>query len=448
MVKCGFSKKCITPPLGAPIVGYYCERRVKGVLDDLFVRATAFDDGKTKAVVIAVDVCLMTKELCDELREKIAKECNVEVNAVFISASHTHTGPLLGKDFASEMECPKEYEEYFKIQICEAAKYAFLDLVPAKFYYAENEAKEISFIRRYRMKDGSVQTNPGVCNPDIDHAIGTPNETVRLLKILREGANDLFIINYGTHTDTVTGEYISADYPAYLCDTLEKAIPGTDCMFLLGPQGDVNHVRTDGINGPGWKLINDNFGEQEEDLAAHARHMGRVIAGSVLSVCALAKEVKTDKISFGTKSVMLPSNQENDKLDEAKKIADLYDQGRHTELPYDGMELVTVVAGARRILRLKDGPEFFEGVLSAVKIGEFVFAGISGEPFVEIGTRIYDDSPYDKMILSCLTNASGSYYPTSSAMAEGGYEASTCNIRAGADDILVNGMTELLNELK
>jgi len=32
-------------------------------------------------------------------------------------------------------------------------------------------------------------------------------------------------------------------------------------------------------------------------------------------------------------------------------------------------------------------------------------------------------------------------------MAEGGYEASTCSIRAGADDILVNGMAELLNEL-
>ena len=459
MIKCGFDKKCITPPLGAPIVGYYLERRVKGVLDDLYVRASAFDDGKVRAVVIAVDVCYITKDMCDELRKRIAKECNVDENAIHICASHTHTGPLLGKDFASESECPKAYEEMFKTQICDAASYAFMDLKPARFFYGENEAKNISFSRRFKMKDGTVATNPGVCNPDIDYPIGVPDETVRFLKILREGADDLFIVNYGTHTDTVTGEYISADYPAYLCETLERAIPGTKCMFLLGPQGDVNHVNVKGWQtdeecekefGPleGWKLTNDNFGDSEEDMSAHPRHMGRVIAGAVLSALALAKEIKMDKISFATRELTLPSNQENDKLEEAERIAKLYDEGRHQELPYDGMNLVTVVAGARRILSLKDGPECFYGNIYGIKIGDFVFAGMGGEPFVEIGKRIYEGSPFENMIFSCLTNSEGSYYPTSSAMTEGGYEAATCNIRAGADNIIVNNMIELLNELK
>ena len=51
-MKTGFSKKCITPPIGSPIVGYYKPRFTKGVVDDLYVRAVAFGDGEKKAVCI------------------------------------------------------------------------------------------------------------------------------------------------------------------------------------------------------------------------------------------------------------------------------------------------------------------------------------------------------------------------------------------------------------
>ena len=51
-MKCGFCKKVITPPLGTPIVGYYSERLMKGVIDDLYVRAAAFSDGEKKAVIL------------------------------------------------------------------------------------------------------------------------------------------------------------------------------------------------------------------------------------------------------------------------------------------------------------------------------------------------------------------------------------------------------------
>ena len=43
IMKTGFAKKCVNPPYGAPITGYYSTRLTKGILDDLFVRAVAFD---------------------------------------------------------------------------------------------------------------------------------------------------------------------------------------------------------------------------------------------------------------------------------------------------------------------------------------------------------------------------------------------------------------------
>ena len=41
----GFGRVCITPPLGTPIVGYYMERRVSGVLDDVYAATVAISCG-------------------------------------------------------------------------------------------------------------------------------------------------------------------------------------------------------------------------------------------------------------------------------------------------------------------------------------------------------------------------------------------------------------------
>ena len=64
-MKVGFSKICINPPFGAPIVGYYEERLTKGILDDLFIRAVVFDDGNKKAAFVAIDVCELPQKFFD-----------------------------------------------------------------------------------------------------------------------------------------------------------------------------------------------------------------------------------------------------------------------------------------------------------------------------------------------------------------------------------------------
>ena len=47
----------------------------------------------------------------------------------------------------------------------------------------------------------------------------------------------------------IGGEYNSADYPGFLCKTIEDALPGTNCVFLQAPEGDVNHVNTNPTPG-------------------------------------------------------------------------------------------------------------------------------------------------------------------------------------------------------
>ena len=445
-IKSGFSRLCITPPLETPISGYYEARYTKGILDDLYVSAVAFDDGNKKAVVLAVDTIMFSQIQCDGYRKIIADFCDIPMESIFINCSHTHTGPMIGEDFASDLCGNPLYDEFIGIQMRDAAKLAIEDICESKFYVAQGEAKNISFIRRFRMEDGSVQTNPGVGNPNIDHALGKPNETVKLLKIERKDADDIFIVNFGVHPDTIGGEYISADYPGFVCSTIEDAVEDTKCMFLLAPQGDVNHINPNPKKGDSNGL-HDTFDGCPRGYE-HAKHMGRVIAGAVLQICGKATEIEADDIKYSVKTVVCPSNQENDKLDEARKIVEIHESGRDDELPYKAMELTTVVAEATRIVELENGPDSYSFTLSAIKIGDMVFAGIPGEPFTEIANRIYTESPFDTTILCCLTNGGDSYFPTSSAYEEGGYEARTSRLKKGADDIIVNGTTQLLNEIK
>ena len=222
-MKTGFSQICINPPYGTPICGYYEERLVKGIADNLFARAVAFDDGEKKAVIITVDVCYLAQKYFDAIKDAICNSTDLERNAIFINCSHTHTGPVIGKDFASELRSTEAYDEFLITSIRDAAVYAISDLKETEIETASGEAKGISFIRRYRMCDGSVATNPGVGNPDIDHALGTPNETVKLVKLVRRDGDDIFIVNFGTHPDSVGGDYISADYMGFVCSILQQS---------------------------------------------------------------------------------------------------------------------------------------------------------------------------------------------------------------------------------
>ena len=45
MLKAGFGRIDITPPLGVSVQGYYEKRLADGILDPLYATAVAFEDG-------------------------------------------------------------------------------------------------------------------------------------------------------------------------------------------------------------------------------------------------------------------------------------------------------------------------------------------------------------------------------------------------------------------
>ena len=55
MIKAGFSRVDVTPPLGSYLSGYFSARYAKGMIDPIYLNAIALSDGNDTAVIIIAD---------------------------------------------------------------------------------------------------------------------------------------------------------------------------------------------------------------------------------------------------------------------------------------------------------------------------------------------------------------------------------------------------------
>lgn len=444
-LQAGFARVNVTPMMGIGITGYYKPRFVKGVRDELELSALALTCGQTRLVLLSMDHCGIHTPEADPIRAYVAEKTGLPVEAVYLHATHTHTGPCLVRDSADPPE--REYYELVLRRAADAACYALADCKPARMGYGVGSAPNIAFIHRFRMKDGSVKTNPGVNNPDIVAPIGEVDERVNVLRFDREGADSLVLVNFGDHPDTIGGELVSADWPGFLRRRLEKSLDNVRCIFFNGAQGDVNHVNVHPTAGD----FNDMFVDFDDVSRGygHARHMGNVVAGAVLQVFDKVTYLDVDTLKALQKTIQISSNMPSpEQLPEARRIEELHQAGRDCDIPYEGMMLTTVVAEAERMLKLADGPEHFDMKLSGIAIGPIAMIGIPGEPFTGIGRALKQAPGWTLVLPTCLTNGSDGYFPMQDAYDEGGYEARSSPFKAGVAERIISEGTKLLAELQ
>ncbi len=465
--KAGFSRVDITPPLGSFMPGYYKLRYAKEVLDPLQINMVAFSDGKTTALVAQYDTEAISDAVADKMRDAIVKATGVPRDAILLHASHTHdSGFLAAADVANDKratDVDRVYIEMCVARSADAALAAIADLKPAKLSCGRSVAKRISFGRRYLMKNGKVQTNPGTNNPDIVRPVGTADDTVQVLRIDRDGGKPICVINFQTHPDVVGGETITADWPGLTRTVFEAATFGESlCVVINGTQGDVNHCnvmpRPGELNG-----LKRDFDAVDRGYD-HAKHMANVLAASALSVWMKCAPLEAGEIRYAASLVRVPANKAKDS--DVKNLAWANDVWElHAKADKDGvaatpndyvtkkygwtdMELTTEVARAGRIRNMAKHADYHDLPLTSFAIGNSVaFGGFPGEPFNDIGVEVRKASPFRLTILSCLTNGCRGYFPFSSSFKEDGYEAATSPFGPSVADDLISGEIALLKKL-
>ena len=444
--KAGYAHLDITPPLGIPICGYFHKRIADGVLDATGAGCVAVSDGTNAALIYCVDDLHLTNPFFEKAFPAITAATGIPRDRIYVHSTHSHTTAAdWPRDWFTKEEARLTmiYANMRIAKLADLGRFALSNMAPATIAIARTECKEVSFIRRYRMKDGSARTNPGLRNPNVDHAIGTPDESVQVIRFKRIGAPDIAIVNFGTHPDTISGTKYSADWPGVVRKTFEAGIGGgVKCLFLNGAQGDVNHHKL--FPSPAREAF---YAARKNGTnpKAFAEYMGHAVAGAAMSVWDICEDVPSGVVRGVVRAHAMPANTPT--AEELKWVA-LFDAGRKSEIPLGSMEIKTLTSKGSRVRKLKDGPDHFDLLVSSVSIGNSIaFAGLPCEPYVDIGRAIKAQSPFKMTIVTCLTNGSEGYIPTTKAHSEGGYEGLSSRYAAPTGDKLVAAQVDQLKEL-
>ena len=273
-----------------------------------------------------------------EARRIIAEQTGIPADNVMISATHSHTGPVVIGDTAIDdlvtggSKLSKDYTEQLPKWIAQAVEEAYGRRTPARVFYASENEPKLSFIRRFWMKDGTVGWNPGVLNPNIIRPIGAIDPQVNVVyaetigqkplgpaeKMAADGSRHaeksdreplLTYVNFAMHLDTTGGMLISADFPATLAKRLaDYKGPEMLTIFGNGACGNINHIDVK------WAAT--------QSSPAAAKRLGTILAADALKAYEDLKQVEDATLRVRTEVLQLPLAKHTDEeLRQAHEIA-------------------------------------------------------------------------------------------------------------------------------
>ncbi len=436
MLQAGFARLDVTPPLGSPVDGHWKDRVANGVLDPIQVNALAVSDGARRIVMIAGDFLGIEIFHVDEMKRAICAVTGLENEEIFLCATHTHTSVFLREKPAPNL--PQAYIHLLYRKYADAAQMALADLADAVLYTAQKEtAVPVGFVRRYRLSDGSVATNPSSAQCAlIKGRCDESDNTVRVLRFCREEKKDIALVSFSTHPDVVGGESYSADWPGFVRRFVEQEHSDTLCLQLTGTEGDSNHV---------------DFCKPKEERFPHgtgyphSRHMGRAIADAINTVWGDMTPHADGAVFARQSSIFVRSNTTGEeRYDECKKLYEDFYAGRLDYKP-SGTEL----AFARRVVNIRENMSVYRELpIGVIGIGDVRIVTFAGEPFTAYGESIRALTGGKFTLTLALTNGYQGYLPHARAFEEGGYEAANSHFTPALQSQAMERVREMLNEQK
>jgi hypothetical protein len=437
-LRAGAAAVKITPPKGTPMAGYYYNRSAEGVHDDLYAKALVLEQDGTRVGFVVCDLISLSRPIVEQARKLISKGAGVPGENVMMSATHSHTGPVLrggstrNAAQGGEEDVAVQYANDLPRLIAESVKLAAEKLTNASVSAAIGYEEHLSFNRRFFMKDGSVAWNPGKANTNIVRAAGPIDPDVGVLLVQTPDAKSAVAtyVNFAMHPDTVGGLQISADYP-YTLSRLLAEYKGVDMitLFANGACGNLNHVDVK------WK--DPQKGHQE------AARISTILAADVLQAYKKLHPV-SGPLRARSDIVKLPLPIVSEaEIEEARRIARIPADAKTPQPKF----LDRVKAYQVLDVMARDGKPH-EVEVQVIALGdEIAWVSLPGEIFVELGLAIKKASPYRYTFIAELANGSVGYIPNREAYAQGAYEVVSSRCAEGSGELLVQSAIHQLKQL-
>jgi neutral ceramidase len=433
MLKAGTSIVDISPEEGIELAGYpHFPRHNTGINDPLYASCIYLDSGETKIALIAMDILFFSRKYVREVRRLIQKETGIPEGNIFISVSHTHSGPWAAGRL--DMEALEKGQDVDR---------EYVGALKHKIVRLASDAASGTF-------NASIGTNSVLCGKEKGiggnrRHPGGPADPLLWTVAVKDDDNTLraAIVKYALHPTVIHEDstLVTADYPGYARKYLKSKFPDMNMLFMQGTSGDQS----------------TRYFRQGQDFEEARR------IGDIIGECAASSIKDTDfKSDIGLAAVSqdigLPLKQLPSEAEAAEKTRAEWERLKSSDAPYIEVQNANLRnLGAENTLgyvrlKKKGTPISLEAdeippEVQVITIGDARIAGLPGEVFVQFGLDIQKKSAHEKTIVVELANGClPGYVCTPEAIKEGGYEAGATMLSGKAGDILVQTAVSLLQK--
>ena len=424
----GVAKTVITPPSPMWMSGYASRNKPsEGTIHDLWAKALVLQDPDGhKGLLVTLDLVGIDRKTSQAICERLAQNHGLQRSEITLSTSHTHSGPVVGRNLISMYSLDdenylriSEYTEFLSDSIVRIAQEAFANVTPAAVQYGSGQATFAVNRRTNREPDVPMLREAG-------HLVGPVDHEVPLLIVgSPEGQQRAVLFGYACHATVLSGMDWCGDWPGFAQLEIERRHPGTIAMFMAGCGADQNPLPRKTV-----ELATD-YGKQIADS------VDRALAGPMRSVHgSLRTAYREIDLAF-------------DELPSQEKL--------EADLKSDNVYLV------RRAAHLLDKLSH-DGKLSPTypypvqmwRLGDLQITALGGEVVVDYALRLKSDLSGSTNWISGYCNDVMAYIPSARVLKEGGYEGESAMIYYGlptkwsgnVEEHIVKTVRELAEEVR
>lgn len=423
----GINRRLITPKPGARLHGYSDDIYSESVNDDLRVTAILFKYDKKQIMLIVAEVCTIDTDLSDRIRTRISKELNIDINAIILCATHTHTGPCTSGSPGWGSRDDEYCNSVFIPQTLKAAHGAAKDIKPVTMGIGITDSY-VGINRREQNIDNNILLgqNPWGCF----------DKQMTVIAFRHEGIPYFNLVHYACHgTSAGIHTEISRDWPGVMLDRLETET-GAISIFLQGAEGDVGPRLSNGKTAGDLKYMTE-LGSIAAYDALKAYHNIHTFYSPVLDCVSgkikipYKKRMARSEAEASLKSALSQchSNMNDKRCHYLKMIVDSYING-DSDLDAESIKQ------------------------TIIKLGEIILIPSSYELFSEIALRLKEYANKNTILTLSCSNGIRGYFPSKRELALGGYEIEAFRMGSlqeyadDADKHYISGNLSIINKLK
>lgn len=408
----GASVADLTPSGSVFLYGYpHVPRNSTGVHDPLACAALYLRRGAEHALFLANDVICVPRAIGADVRRRIHAETGVPEGAILISATHTHSGPVITNYVSNSADpiLPKADPAYLKLladRMVEAGCAAVRRAEPADVGLAVARAEGV----------GTNRHDPsGPADPEVPVLVARSIATGKPLGCM---------VVYGMHPTVLheDSKLISADFPGFTRRYLRQGALPADCPVIY-------HNGASGNQSPRHVTKGNTFAEAErlgvklgEAIAAALPRLQFVPAPTLRHRQRLVPLIPRTFPSVAEASDGLASTR--DRYQRLKAEGAPRTAVRTAECDVFGAEETLVLARAESDGRLATAvASSSPAEVQLIEIGPWRFVGWPGEFFVEYALELKARLP-GTFVITLANGELQGYVVTADAAARRTYEAS------------------------